>query len=216
MNIRNLFSAIILLVLCFFASCSHDSNLSAYSLSITIEAASTHSVRLLVFDPNYQNLRVINSGVLKNGKLTFKGQITEPHIAYLDYGAQEMIPFILEQCPTQITIGKEKVIIWGGEENHRYFAECNKIYSLEKQMKASEASYAYHLADSTLNAKLEASLLSKHKATYNSLQKTITQSILQADNKSILIKEKFINRLDSTHLHQLPKQPHSHHNSAHR
>ena len=207
MNCRNIISLIISLGLFCFASCSHDANISAYSVAITIQSAAPDSVRLLVFEPDYHHLRVINAGVMKNGKLLLNGQIAENYIAFLDYGAKEMIPFILEKCNTEITIGKEKVTIWGGVENHSYFAECNKIYRLEKQMKAIEASYARQLADSTLNAKSEKALLAKHRATYQALQKTITQNICQGGNRGILLKEKFINRLDSIHLRKLPHTP---------
>ena len=74
-------------------------------------------------------------------------------------------------------------------------------------MKAIEASYARQLADSTLNAKSEKALLAKHRATYQALQNTITQNICQGGNRGILLKEKFINRLDSIHLRKLPLTP---------
>ena len=109
MNIRNLiiFSSI---ALGLFSSCDRESDIGNYKLKIKSEIADSDSVKVLVYDSDYNQLRTLNAGKLKNGTLTLSGEMQQQTIAMLDYGKKEPITFILEKCETEITIGKDNVI----------------------------------------------------------------------------------------------------------
>ena len=124
-------------------------------------------------------------------------------IALLDYGKKEPITFILEKCETEITIGKDNVIIWGGKANHEYLSKCKNIYTLDKELKKIEIHYRKALADSSLNSAKEKKLLQTHKTLSDSLQHTIIHAINGNDEVGQLVKEKFFNRLDTTSLKQI-------------
>jgi len=202
MNIRNLiiFSSIALGLFC---SCDRESDIGNYQLKIKSEIADSDSVKVLVYDSDYNHLRTLNAGKLKNGTLTLSGEMQQQTIAMLDYGKKEPITFILEKCETEITIGKDNVIIWGGKVNHEYLSKCKNIYMLEKEIKNIESGYRKALADSSLNPAKEKKLLQIHKTLSDSLQHTILQAINGNDEVGQLIKEKFFNRLDTTSLKQI-------------
>lgn len=190
-------------LLCMATSCSKDSNVDNYVLKIKSEIENADSVKLLVYEPDYNNLRVLNAGKFKNGEVTLSGQIKHQAIAFLNYGKKKPVAFILEKCETEITIGKERVIIWGGSNNHDYLAKCKQIYNLEKNLEEIRLEYKKGIADSTLNKKKEANLLKSHKLLADSLQNLITNTIKKNNETSTLFKEKFINRLDSAKFKEL-------------
>ncbi len=203
MNIRNLiiFSSIALALFC---SCDGGSDIGEYKLKIKSEVADSDSVKVLVYDSDYNHLRTLNAGKLKNGTLILSGEMQQQHtIVMLDYGKKEPITFILEKCETEITIGKDNVIIWGGKANHNYLSKCKNIYALNKQLKRIENDYRKALADSSLNTAKEKKLLQTHKTFSDSLQHTILHAINGNDEVGQLIKEKFFNRLDTTSLKQI-------------
>lgn len=203
MNYKAIKSAAISLWLCLCCGCSNDLNVGNYKISINAPHAGEQTVRVLIYEPNYGHLRIINSGKLKAGKLQLSGQVAESHIAYLDYGGKQFLPFILEKCETDIAISKENVVIWGGEENHQYFSTCNKIVTLDRQVKNIEATYQKQLSDSSLTKKTETALLKKHRTYCQALQRTITDNIKRGGKQGILIKERFISKLDSAHIAQI-------------
>ena len=156
-----------------------------------------------MYDSDYNHLRTLNAGKLKNGTLTLSGEMQQQTIALLDYGKKEPITFILEKCETEITIGQDNVIIWGGKANQEYLSKCKNIYTIDKQLKKIENDYRKALADSSLNPAKEKKLLQIHKTLSDSLQHTILHSINGNDEVGQLIKEKFFNRLDTTSLKQI-------------
>lgn len=203
MNIRNLiiFSSIALALFC---SCDGGSDIGNYKLKIKSEVADSDSVKVLVYDSDYNHLRTLNAGKLTNGTLTLSGEMQQQQtIAMLDYGKKEPITFILEKCETEITIGKDNVIIWGGKANHEYLSKCKNIYALDKELKRIENGYRKALADSSLNSAKEKKLLQTHKTLSDSLQHTILHAINGNDEVGQLIKEKFFNLLDTTSLKQI-------------
>lgn len=182
----------------FCSSCSNDSNMAYYTLNVHSDLAKADSVELLVYEPEYNSLRMLNSGQLKKGTLVLTGQICQSLVALIKIGKSEPLPFILEKCETDINISKERAIVWGGIENHAYIEQCTRIYNFERQIKNIELEYKRRIADSTLNKNSEGRLLRKHNALVNAMHKTISNAIKSNDNASLLIKEKFINKLDST------------------
>ena len=202
MNIRNLiiFSSI---ALGLFSSCDRESDIGTYKLKIKSEIADSDSVKVLVYDSDYNHLRTLNAGKLKNGTLTLSGEMQQQTIALLDYGKKEPITFILEKCETEITIGKDNVIIWGGKANHEYLSKCKNIYTLDKQLKKIENDYRKALADSSLNPAKEKKLLKIQQTQPESHQKKHLQSNNGNDEVKKNNKEKFFNRLDTTSLKQI-------------
>ena len=202
MNIRNIiiFSFI---SLSFFTSCDEGSDIGRYTLKIKSEISDSDSVKVLVYDSDYNHLRTLNAGKLKNGELTLSGELQQQTIAMLDYGKKTPITFILEKCETEITIGKDKVIIWGGRTNHDYLSKSKSIYAIDRQIKKIEFDYRKALGDSTLNQTSEKLLLRTHQSLSDSLQNTILKAINRHDEVGLLIKEKFFNRLDTTSLQKI-------------
>ncbi len=201
MKIKSIITGIILATL--LPSCGQDSNIADYTVKIHTDVTDTDSVKLLVYEPEYHSLRMLNKGKLKNGKVEFSGQISESLVAFVKIGKNAPISFILEQCETSLTIGKENAIVWGGIENHAYMGQCKRIYDLDKRIKSIELEYKRRIADSTLTKINEGKLLRAHKALANALRKTIYNDIKKNDNASLLLKEKFLNRLDSASLKSL-------------
>ncbi|MDO4510224.1 MAG: hypothetical protein Q4B68_00210 [Bacteroidales bacterium] len=188
---------------CLMASCGNDSKVEKYVVNITCASSAADSVTLKIYDADYQNLRTLNAGRLRDGRLTLSGQIKQQAIAFLDYGTKKPISFILEKCETDIEIGKEKAVIWGGVANHRFHSLCHNVYTLQKHIAAQEQAYRKALADSTLTKATEASLLKRHKTLSDSLQATILATINRGDEVAMLAKERFFNLLDSTTLKRL-------------
>lgn len=187
-------------LICLTTSCSNDSNVDNYVLKIKSEIENTDSVKLLVYEPDYNNLRVLNVGKFNNGEVTLSGQIKHQAIAFLNYGKKDPVAFILEKCETKITLGKERIVVWGGKNNHNYLSKCEQIYKLEKKLEAIRIEYKKEISDSTMNKKKETDLLKSHKLLADSLQNLIINTIKRNDETSYLFKEKFINRLDIAKL----------------
>lgn len=202
MNIRNIiiFS---FLSLGFFTSCDEGSDIGRYTLKIKSEISESDSVKVLVYDSDYNHLRPLNAGKLKNGELTLSGEMQQQTIAMLDYGKKTPITFILEKCETEITISNDNVIIWGGKTNHDYLSKSKCIYAIEKEIKKIEFDYRKAITDSSLNQSQEKKLLQLHQSLSDSLQNTILNSINRHDEVGWLIKEKFFNRLDTTSLQKI-------------
>lgn len=169
-----------------------------YTLNVHSDLAKADSVELLVYEPEYNSLRMLNSGQLKKGTLVLTGQICQSLVALIKIGKSEPLPFILEKCETDINISKERAIVWGGVENHAYIEQCKRIFNFEQRIKNIELEYKRRIADSTLTKNNEGKLLRNHKALVSAMRKTIANAIKSNDNASLLIKEKFINKLDST------------------
>lgn len=177
-----------------------DGEIGCYKLKIKSDVCDTDSVTLRVFDADYNALRTLNVGKLKHGELELTGEIQGHAIAFLYHSKKRPVTFILQECDTEITLGKDRCIIWGGRLNHDYLQKCKKIYTIERELHTVENVYYKAMADSSLNKDMEQKLLRRHNRLAKSLQSTISGSIRKGGLVGELIKEKFINRLDSANL----------------
>lgn len=201
MNKALVFSLIFLPTL--FACKKGDGDIGSYKLKIKSEVCDTDSVTVRIFDSDYNALRTLNAGKLNRGELVLSGEMQGRAIAFLDYGKKEPVTFILQQCDTEITLGKDFCIVWGGKLNHDYQQKCKKIYTLDRELKNVENAYRKAVADSSLNKTAEQRLLRRHNSLAKSLQSAIVECVKSGGEVGKLIKEKFINRLDSANLKSL-------------
>ena len=191
----------VLLLLFAFCACGSRTSSNEYELKLTVNGLKIDTATVLVYEPEYNHMRVLAAGKLKKGEIVFRGQLDEPHIVIMKFGQKDNpLYFILEQGENEIYIDKKNVVITGGPVNHEYMAKVQLLKSLMKQKSQQWNSYASMMADSSLTQKLETKFYTTDSVLRDSIQNMCLHTMKRNDAVGILFKDRFFHQLDSAHV----------------
>ena len=159
------------------------------------------SATLLVVQPDYKRLRVLACDSIHDGKFSFAGQLAVPCVAIIKFDS-DSVPFyfVLESGNTTITINRVDWIIEGGPLCNSYMRYMNKRQHLKAEMEKTWKAYVHMASDSTLKRQHEEMMFRHDSLMLDSMQWLTVERINRGDLVSDIVRERFINTLDSAHL----------------
>ncbi len=164
----------------------------------------TDSATLLVYETDYDRLRLLNEVALVKGTASFVGQIDAPKIALLRLNhAENPLYFILESCTTEISINKQSIVITGGTLNHDYYVHYRLRNKILQAIENNKSTYAKMVADSSMTHKLERIFVKRDSLLKDSVQSMTLRLVNRNDVVGVLFKDRFINTIDSARMKEL-------------
>lgn len=162
------------------------------------------NAKLYLYYPDYGNLCLLDSTSSDRGVFSFSGSLEKPQVAMLTFGGSEIaMKFVLQPGDIGLRIYKHRIVFVGGEQNMAYADFLNKRNNAMHSHIDLWQKYAAAVADSTLTMKTDKAMASQDSTLQDSIQNMIVRGINKNEAYSLIIKDRYLNDLDSAHLSRL-------------
>ncbi len=184
---------------------------TSFSVEVNVDSVlHRQCATLWTIDDDYQRLRCLGTDSVKDGeKFSFNGVLDCRQVAFIQFAA-DSIPFYFVLEPgthTVINITPSHWRIDGSRACYSYIHFLNQRQHITDDMKKTWKAYRHMAADSTLKRRHEVMFFRHDSLLLDSLQRITVERINRGDLVSRIVRERFINTLDSSHLSQI--RPHT-------
>lgn len=160
--------------------------------------------KLYSYNSAYGKLALVDSVNSNRGVFSFSGTLDEPRVGVLEIDNKNLsAEFVLEPGCTELRIYKNRIVFVGGEQNLSYADFLIKYKDLLQQHKDLKRDYAKALCDSTMTRKKDLAIAGRDSVLQDSAQNLIVANIQKNMAFSRIIKDRYLNRLDSAHVLKL-------------
>lgn len=183
-----------------------------FSVEVTVDSVlHRQCATLWTVDDDYQRLRCLSTDSAKDGgRFNFKGFLDRQQVAFIKFaGDSTPFYFVLEPAThTVINITPSHWRIDGSRACNSYIRFLNQRQHILDDMKKTWKAYRHMAADSTLKQRHEVMFFEHDSLLLDSLQRLTVERINRGDAVSRIVRERFINTLDSAHLTKI-QAPHT-------
>lgn len=185
-------------------SCNKVSN--HFTVDISVNKKDADSAYIYIYEKEYGAIRLYDKNAVKNGRIYFSGEITEPCIAFLKF-KNDTVPyyFILNEIPVSFTFDENKFILKGNTDNTLYFRYLLKRQNIENAKITAWNRYEKYANDSTLTDSIENALRVYNDKLSDSLQNITVDCINTGSLVSEIVWRSFGNSLPDSKLSRLKK-----------
>lgn len=160
--------------------------------------------KLYAYNSAYGKLALVDSVNSDRGVFSFSGTLDAPKVGVLEFDNKNIsAEFVLEPGCTELRIYKNRIVFVGGAQNLSYADFLIKYKELLQQHKDLKRDYAKALCDSTMTRKKDFSITGRDSVLQDSAQNLIVANINKNLEFSRIIKDRYLNRLDSAHVLKL-------------
>ena len=186
------------------ASCSNESE--RYILNCSSNKKNADSAYIYIYEKEYGALRLYDKEALKNGRVSFTGQVAEPKIAFLKL-SNDTVPyyFILDNNSIRISLKDDRFILRGGNENNNYYRYLLLRQNIVNAKKSLWQKYEKYAGDSVLTDSIENALKLFNDKLTDSLENVTTDYIKTHDLGSEIIWRRFGNSLPDNKIQLLKR-----------
>ena len=185
-------------------SCSKVSN--RFTLDISLNKKDTDSAYIYIYEQEYGALRLYDKNSVKNGRIYFAGETSEPRIAFLKF-SNDSVPyyFILNNNHITFSFDDNKFILKGGNDNTQYFRYLLTRQNIENAKKYVWNKYKKYASDSILTDSIENALKIYNDKLSDSLENITIDCINTQNLVSEIVWRRFGNSLPDSKLDRLKK-----------
>ena len=160
--------------------------------------------KLYAYNSAYGKLTLVDSVNSDRGVFSFSGTLDEAKVGVLEFDNKNIsAEFVLEPGCTELRIYKNRIVFVGGPQNLSYADFLIKYKELLQQHKDMKHDYAKALGDSTMTRKKDLEIARRDSLLQDSAQNLIVANIDKNLEFSRIIKDRYLNRLDSAHVLKL-------------
>lgn len=196
-----------LLMVGIIMGCESRTSEMGYKVDITLDGDMRHdSAALFLLQDEYGQLLPCGTVAIKNGTVTFTGQVDQPRAALIRWdndSTGQPFYFVLESGETHITVTPSSWSATGSPQNATYLRFVNQRNAIMNARVATWQEYLKMAADSSLKRDDEQRMVRQDSLLHDSLQRITVELINHGDAVGRIIRERYARELDQAHMRML-------------